>query len=471
MTDPVCLRVIVADPDVAVRTELTAWLRSQGDDAQATSRVSELRDALRGEVCDVVVVDTELTSGSAEAIVTRVRRSQPETDVVLLARRGTVSDAVDAVKAGATDFLVKPVDVGLLSRSLARTRERVTLSRALASARQELATQLLGPVMIGRAANMRRLRERTERCARSDATVAVVGESGTGKEIVARMLHAGSPRADGPFVALNCAAFPETLLEAELFGHERGAFTGAHKRRRGRFQAASGGTLFLDEVAEMSLSAQAKLLRVLQEGVVQPVGSDDEVQVDVRVISATHRSLKDRVEAGAFREDLLYRLKVLELRVPPLRDRLSDLPLLVEHFLARLSGGRPVPTLTSQAWAALMRYSYPGNVRELEHALQHAMVLCDGHLIGMDHLPESIVGEGPPEGFADEGDVTFPSLATAHKAWEHDYLVHALHLTEGKRARAADLLGISRKSLWEKLKVHGLADHLRTPAGPKDTER
>jgi DNA-binding NtrC family response regulator len=302
---------------------------------------------------------------------------------------------------------------------------------------------------------------RIEMIAPSDAPTLVTGESGTGTELVARMLHAGSPRAAKPFVAVNCAAFPQTLIEAELFGFERGAFTGAVKRRDGRFRAADGGTIFLDEIAELPLPAQAKLLRVLQEGTFEPLGTNTTVHVDVRVISATHRNLKDRIAEGAFREDLYYRVNVIEIPLPPLRERPGDLSLLVQYFLQSFTpSGRPLPTVSPAAWAALSHYQYPGNVRELSHALEHAVVLSGGAENEVRHLPPGNSAQAASGGrvVPELGAPEIRPLHIALREFEREYLLRAMAQASGKRVRAAELLGISRKSLWEKLRLHGISD-------------
>ena len=292
--------------------------------------------------------------------------------------------------------------------------------------------------------------------AQSDAPTLITGESGTGKEVVARMVHEQSSRRDKPFVAVNCGALAENLVEAELFGHERGAFTGALRKRDGRFKAADGGTLLLDEVAELPLPAQAKLLRVLQEGTVEPLGTNTPVRVDVRIISATHRNLQERIKAGLFREDLYYRINVIELQVPPLRERSSDIPLLVNHFLARMTpAGAASPMISPPAWAALSQYPFPGNVRELSHAIEHAMVLSGGKEIGLQHLPQGMVSSNSSEPRVEAelpANNDIRPLQAAVRDFEHAYLLRALRATEGKRARTAELLGISRKTLWEKLR-------------------
>jgi DNA-binding NtrC family response regulator len=314
--------------------------------------------------------------------------------------------------------------------------------------------------LVGEAPSMRRVLDMIRMVAQSDAPALITGESGTGKELVARMIHEGSARREKPFVAVNCGALAENLIEAELFGHERGAFTGAVKKREGRFKAADGGTLFLDEIGELPQSAQAKLLRVLQEGTFEPLGTNTPVKVDVRIVSATHRNLRDRIATGGFREDLFYRVNVIEIPLPPLRERPADIPLLLRHFLQRLTPpGSPVPSVSPAAWAALSQYKYPGNVREFSHAIEHALVLSGGREIDLHHLPHTIAQSGAPPSAAPAASAPeIRPLALALKDFEREYLQRALGLAGGKRVKAADLLGTSRKTLWEKLRQHGLAD-------------
>jgi DNA-binding NtrC family response regulator len=303
---------------------------------------------------------------------------------------------------------------------------------------------------------MVRLRDRIATVAPSDLPVLVSGESGTGKELVARAIHDLGARRDGPFVPVNCAAFPEALLEAELFGYERGAFTGAHKKRAGRFLSASGGTLFLDEVGELSLAAQVKLLRAAQDGMVTPLGSDTPVATDVRIVSATNRDLRARIAEKAFREDLYYRLAGVHVPVPPLRDRSGDVPLLVAHFLrAQAVQAATEPPITPEAWATLTKHPWPGNVRELSHAVQHAVVMARGGPILPEHFPEDM---SPHVARASGAARATVPLAQAMKRHEREILLAALGAAEGKRTRAAELLGISRKNLWEKLKAHDISD-------------
>ena len=319
--------------------------------------------------------------------------------------------------------------------------------------------------LLGASPAMRAVLDRVSRVSQSEAPVLITGESGTGKELVARALHFGGPRRDRPFVAVNCAAFPDTLIESELFGHAKGAFTGAIARREGRFKMADRGTLFLDEIGELSISAQAKLLRVLQEGTIEPLGHDGTVNVDVRILSATHRDLSERISQGQFREDLYYRLKVLHIPLPPLRGRTEDLPVLVDHLVKRYAPGFRAG-LTPRAHEVLAAYPFPGNVRELENVIQHALVMANGRDIDVGDLPGEVTRhanlepepDAPYEPEDDEsvgGYAPLP-LADARRVFERAYLVQVLGQNRGRRADTAKALKISRKGLWEKLRDHGI---------------
>jgi DNA-binding NtrC family response regulator len=412
-------------------------------------------ERLAAEVFDLVVTDVRMPRVDGLAVFRAARALPTHTDVILMTSFASVADAVSALKEGAHDYLTKPFDVDELVLRVGMIARRRGLERELEAARAQLAEGTDGDI-VGASPAMAGLLDRLATVAPSDVPVLVVGETGTGKELVARRLHARSQRASGPFVAVNCAAFPETLLEAELFGYERGAFTGAVKRRDGRFKAADHGTLFLDEVAEMPLPAQAKLLRVVQDGVIEPLGTNTGVRVDVRLVSATNRDLKKAIAEGRFREDLYYRLHGVGLSLPPLRERPGDLPLLVAHFLARSGpAGARVPEISLAAWQALSVYPFPGNVRELAHAVRHAAILSRGGPIGLEHLPDDIVKVATA---TSRGQHLVAPLTTVIKQAEREHLLKALAVAGGKRARAAELLGISRKNLWEKLRAHGISD-------------
>ena len=452
------LQILLVDDEPTLRLSLGDALMDAGHAVTLAGDGAEALERIKDRSFDLIVSDIRMPRMDGLSLFRRVRDLMPSADFVLMTAYGEVQDAVGALKEGARDYLTKPFDAEELLLRVGRIAERHALRAELQEARQALARHASERELIGRSSAMIRLADLIETIAASDATVLVLGESGTGKELIARRLHALSPRHRGPFVPVHCAAFPETLIEAELFGHERGAFTGAVRRRDGRFKAAHGGTLFLDEVAEVPLPAQAKLLRVLQEGIIEPIGTNTPTAVDVRIISATHRDLKDCVARGTFREDLYYRLNVLDLIAPPLRERDGDLPLLVEHFLTRFAKDPERPSdISPEAWAALLNYPYPGNVRELEHAIQHAVVLSRGNEIRLEHLPRDVVGgqvARPRE--ADEPE--FEPLAGAMRSFERTYLMRALRQSDGHKTKAAALLGISRKNLWEKLKAHGIED-------------
>jgi DNA-binding NtrC family response regulator len=449
------LRILLVEDDADVREAVLSSLSDEGHSVTAVIDGAAAMDKIAEDRFDVVITDIRLPKADGLAVFDHARRVSPRTDVILMTSFGGVAEAVSALKKGAHDYLTKPFDVDELVIRVASIASKRALQRELDEARATLAGSADGAI-VGAAPAMRKLFERLHTVAASDAPVLVTGESGTGKELVARSLHARSARATKPFVAVNCAAFPETLLEAELFGHERGAFTGAAKKRDGRFKAADGGTLMLDEIAEMPLPAQAKLLRVLQDGVVEPLGTNTSIRVDVRIVSATHRDLKRRIAEGAFREDLYYRLNVVGLHIPPLRERPGDLPLLLQLFLRYyLPSGAPIPDVTVRAWQALSTYPFLGNVRELAHAVQHAVVLSRGQTIDLEHLPDDITRVATTT--TAEGDAVKP-LAVVIKQAEREHLLRALAIAGGRRTRAAELLGISRKNLWEKLRAQGISD-------------
>jgi DNA-binding NtrC family response regulator len=451
----VLLHILLVEDDPDVRDAVASALRDAGHEVTEVFDGALAIDRLSSETFDVLVTDIRLPKADGLTVFRHARRVAPRTDVILMTSFGAVADAVSALKEGACDYLTKPFDLEELVIRVGALAERRVLSRELEAARRELAGAADGAI-VGGSPPMQKLLERLATVAESDAPVLVTGESGTGKELVARRIHARSARRKGPFVAVNCAAFPEALLESELFGHERGAFTGAAKKRDGRFKAADGGTLLLDEIAEMPLPAQAKLLRVLQDGIVEPLGTNTSIRVDVRIVSATHRDLRRRIAEGSFREDLFYRLNVVGLHIPPLRERPGDLPLLIQHFLRfYLPSNAELPEVSVPAWRALSTYPFLGNVRELGHAIQHAVVLARGGTIQPEHLPDDVSRSTTSAGL--EGKALSP-LAVVVKQAEREHLLKALAIAGGGRTRAAELLGISRKNLWEKLRAHGISD-------------
>lgn len=461
------LDILLAEDEPTIRFTVSDALEQAGHKVVVAEDGQQAQSMLQDQVFDLVISDIRMPRVDGMTLFRQIRAEQPTTKVILITAYGTVQDAVNALREGAMDYLTKPFDLDEILLRVKRLDERRHLEEELSEARSQLAKLDPSAIIIGRSAPMVRLLELVETISDSDAPVLINGESGTGKELVARTIHQLSGRRKGPFVAVNCAAFPETLLETELFGHERGAFTGAMKAREGRFAAASGGTLLLDEIAEIPLPAQAKLLRVLQEGVIEPLGSNTRVEVNVRIVSATHRNLKQWIREGRFREDLYYRLNVLDVGIPPLRERQGDLPLLVEHFLRHLSRDkREPPRIAPSAWAALSNYPFPGNVRELEHAIQRAMVLSRGSELKLSHLPEDISGPIDPAQLEAEVDPSLRPLSVAMREFEEQYLLRALCASGGKKAKAAELLGISRKNLWEKLRSHGITEERWTSMLP-----
>jgi len=450
------LNVLLVDDEPDIGLAAGEALTDAGHRVSVATSGAQALEMIGQQVFEVMICDVRLPGVDGLTLFRRTRQESPDTAVILMTAFAAVQDAVAAVKDGAHDYLTKPFDIDEITLRVQRIAEHRALLRELDEARAQLAEHSADETVIGRSTQMLRLMDRVNTIATSHAPVLIRGESGTGKELVARALHERGPRRGKPFVAVNCAAFPDTLLEAELFGHERGAFTGAVRRRDGRFRAAHGGTLLLDEVAEMSLPAQAKLLRVLQEGTIEPLGTNESLRVDVRVISATHRDLKERIASGSFREDLYYRLNVLDVNIPALRERRGDLPLLVQYFLRKFTRpGRTLPKVTPAAWNALSQFPFPGNVRELGHAIEHAAVLADGSDIDVRHLPRDIAQAG--DGAAASPVAPRP-LGTALKEFEREYLQRALAQADGKRTVAAEILGISRKNLWEKLRMHGFSD-------------
>jgi DNA-binding NtrC family response regulator len=462
------LDILLVDDEPELRELLEEQLREAGHQVQTANDGAAGMDQLQRRVFDLVICDVRLPAIDGLTLFRRVRKDMPSTDVILMTAYADVSQAVSALKEGAYDYLTKPFDVDELLLQARRINETRALKRELEKARGELSSRGSETTLIGESPAIRRVIEMSKMVSQSDAPVLITGDSGTGKEVVARLIHEKSARRDKPFVAVNCGALAENLIEAELFGHERGAFTGAVKKRDGRFKAADGGVLFLDEIAELPAAAQAKLLRVLQEGAFEPLGTNTPVQVDVRIISATHRNLPERIKTGLFREDLFYRVNVIEIQLPPLRERPSDLPLLLRHFIQRFTAaGAPFPRISPAAWASLLQYEFPGNVRELSHAVQHAIVLSGGQEIDLQHLPASIVDTRLPIALTSSGGgAIIRPLHLAIREFENQYLQHALKAADGKRNRTAAMLGISRKTLWEKLRHNGLD----APADPDAEE-
>ncbi|HJM56164.1 MAG: DNA-binding response regulator [Planctomycetes bacterium] len=449
------MKVLLADDEVTVFVTLRDALEEAGHDVLGATDTRSALEALEdrgGGVPEVVITDIRMPGGSGIDVLRKAVELDPDRPVILMTGYATIEDAVDSMRLGAVDYIQKPFrNETILKRleTLSRVRDLETENEAL---RGQLDHGSGFADVIGESQPMRDVFERVRTVAGSDATALIVGESGTGKERIARALHNLSSRSEGPFVAISCAALPETLLEAELFGHEKGAFTDARKERRGRFELADEGTLFLDDVDDMPLPTQVKLLRVLQERTFERVGGERTRSVDIRVVVASKVDLRAQVREGLFREDLFYRLNVVPIPLPPLRERTGDVALLVQHLLERHGRGR-VYTLPESALAMLERYPWPGNVRELENAVQRGIALAGGgsELAAEDLLPQDSRWRGALE-VHDEIQPLRDLLSQTERA----HVRRALEATGGHRSQAASLLGISRKVLWEKLKTHGL---------------
>ena len=442
--------VLVVDDDRANLDSVARIFQLEGLATLTASDGAEGLALLRRPEVGVLVTDLMMPGLDGTELLRTARSMRPDVEVVLMTAYGTVEAAVSAMKDGAYDFITKPLKRHALVKTVLRALEH----RALMAENETLKARLAdlgapgGRTLIGQSPAFRALMETLRQAGAAHATVLLVGESGTGKELAARALHELSPRASGPFVAVNCGAIPETLLEAELFGVEKGAFTGALARREGRFERAHGGTLFLDEVGELSLSAQVKLLRVLQEGEIERLGGSGPLAVDVRVVSATRRELPREVAESRFREDLYYRLNVVEVRIPPLASRREDVPLLADHFLRRFAAknAKPLRGLSPEALQALEDYAWPGNVRELEHAVERAVVLARGDILEVGDLPESV--RTGPRGAA--GQVVIP-IGTPMEEVERRLIHETLRHTGGDKTMAARLLGIAARTIYRKL--------------------
>ncbi len=446
--------ILIADDERPNLESLSRIFAKEGWKVATAESGAQALDVLRRERVAVLVTDLMMPGMSGEALLRAARTVSPETEVVLVTAYGTVEAAVSAMKEGAYDFITKPVKRHAIVKTVRQALEKAKLVAENRALRAQLAgLGVGGGAFIGNAPAFHAVLDALRQAGPTSATVLLSGESGTGKELAARMLHELSPRAGEPFVPINCAAIPETILESELFGYEKGAFTGAAGRKEGRFERAHGGTLFLDEVGEMSPAVQVKLLRVLQDGVVERLGGTQPVQVDVRIIAATNKDLAAEVRAGRFREDLFYRLNVVAVRLPPLRDRREDIPLLASAFLRRLAGknAKPLTGFTTSALAALESYGWPGNVRELEHAVERAVVLSRGELVDEQDLPEAVRRAQTASGAGAPPGAIVIAIGTPMEEVERLVIKETLRHTRGDKTLAAQLLGIAARTIYRKL--------------------
>ncbi len=460
-------RVMIVDDDASMGDVLAERLQTRGYQARAFTRAEEALQALGEEPADVVVTDLNMPGISGIEFCRRIVDHRPNMPVVVITAFGSLETAVAAIRAGAYDFLTKPLDIEALTIAVDRAIERRKLREEVKRLRKEVQAHRESPVeMIGESPVMRELFQMIDRVASTPSSVFITGESGTGKELVARALHRRSKRSEEPFVAINCAALPDSLLESELFGHVQGAFTDARRDKDGLFVQADGGTLLLDEVGDLPKALQPKLLRVLEERKIRPVGGDQLIDVDVRIIAATHRDLEEQVQAGEFREDLYFRLNVIELSLPPLRERGNDILRLAQHFVDHFAerSDRGVEGLSAEAGRALMEYEWPGNVRELRNYIERAVVLALHEQITPEDLPPKVRGAAQRDSrqgidvemmswTARLGAEGMPSM----EGLEARYIAFVLEQTEGNKSKAAKILGFDRTTLYRKIDRYEIA--------------
>jgi two-component system response regulator AtoC len=447
---------LIVDDDEALRESLEMILSAEGYAVLTADSGQRALELLEEASVDVVLTDLRMPGLDGFDLMPQIARLLPGVPIILMSAHGTEDLAVEAMQRGAYDYLAKPFQPAEIRLTLRKAQEREGLRRSNKLLQRDVTRAVGERAIVAASDPMIQLLEMLERTAAFKSTVLLTGESGTGKEVFARAVHAQSPRRDAPFVAVNCGAIPENLLESELFGHAKGAFTGANRAHRGLFLEADKGTLFLDEIAELPPSLQVKLLRAIQEEEIRPVGENKPQVIDVRVLAATARDLEAEIKAGRFREDLFYRLNVVRLEVPPLRERREDIPLLVDHFLARFREtlGKPVRRIADDALERLLGYAWPGNVRELENMIERAMILSDGDAIELSALPASL--ETPTASDASV-DVDF-GMKRARQRFEADLIRRALAHTDGNRTHAAKLLEISHRALLYKIKDYGIRD-------------
>lgn len=467
------LKILIVDDEPLMRLSMADALEAVGHDVQAAASGSEGVELVRKHEFDLVITDLRLPGADGLTVLKATKEAHPHTEVVVITAHGSVETAVGAMKLGAFDYITKPFQMDELLLIVERAGTVVSLHRENQDLKEALEDKFSFGGILGTNTRMRAVLDKIKLVAATDSTVLILGESGTGKELAANAVHQNSPRRDYPLIKVSCAALPETLLEAELFGHEKGAFTGALRQRRGRFEMANRGTLFLDEIGEISPVVQVKLLRVLQEHKFERVGSNETIEVDVRLVCATQKDLRKEVAAGRFREDLFYRLNVVQIVIPPLRERQEDILVIADHVLQACSGKlhKKLRGFSQPARELLLRYSYPGNVRELENMVERAVALGregdaiqPADLCGFQSCP--YLGGSPQEscGFCSEGlsvgskkkEVPLTALATAREGFEKEYIVSVLERVEGNRTTASKILGLSRKALWEKCKRYGI---------------
>jgi len=447
--------VLVVDDEKGQREILKTILETEGYDAGVAASGAEAIDAVQKNNFDLVITDLKMPGMDGHELLKNVLREKPGVSVVIVTAHGSIDSAVEAIREGAFDYLTKPLDRERLIQVAKKAVEKSKLLCENMMLREQLERQFRLPGIIGNDSRMREVFRIIKKVSGSSATVMIYGESGTGKELIARALHYTSPRSALPFMAVNCAAIPEGLLETELFGYEKGAFTGAYARSTGLFEAAAGGTIFLDEIGDMSLNLQAKLLRVIQEREIRRVGGNTSVKVDVRIVSATNKDLPSEIAAGRFREDLYYRLNVISFKLPALRDRRSDIPELAAWFIKKHNGasGKSVTGLTEEAMSALMSHNWPGNVRQLESVIERAVLLNDSNIIGIESFPMEMTTLPVTLGRI---DFELPDEGISFEEFEKQLILKAMAKSGGVLARAAQFLGMSYRTLQYRLSKFGI---------------
>ncbi len=446
--------ILIVDDEAGIRTALSGILEDEGYRVSSARSVGEARQSLEKTLPDLILLDLWLPDQDGMVLLEELQPRNLGVPVIVISGHGNVDSAVRATRLGAYDFLEKPLSLSRVVLTVQNALEKARMVRKLEQLSQE---SQRSNVLIGSSPPMSKLKEELQRAAQSDSRILIIGENGTGKELVARQIHRLSRRAAAPFVEVNCAAIPEDLIESELFGHMKGSFTGATSDRPGRFEQADGGTLFLDEVADMSLKTQAKVLRVLQEQRFERVGGTAPIQVDVRVVAATNKDLADEISENRFREDLYFRLAVIPLEMPPLRERQEDIPLLVEHFIdyfARELGRRP-KRVGAQAMEALVAHGWPGNVRELRNFVERMLIMAPGDAINLDDLPGQITGNSRDHSSVPWVDTAL-SLRQARAIFERRYIERKLIECEGNVSRTAEALELERSHLYRKIKAYGI---------------
>ena len=438
--------ILIIDDEKNIRQGLAAALEMDGYNVlMADNGETGLQLALRGDI-DLIITDLRMPGVSGEEVLQKVSSSSPGLPVIVLTGHGSIDSAVDAMRSGAYDFLTKPLNLDRLSLIVKRALQNRELSLQHRQLKEELDSNKSFESIIGKSAEMQKIFEMVRRVASSKASVLITGESGVGKELIANAVHNLSPRKEKPLIKVHCAALSENLLESELFGHEKGAFTGANARKRGRFELAHGGSIFLDEIGEINQNVQIKILRVLQDKRFERVGGEETVETDVRVIAATNRNLEEEITKGNFREDLYYRLNVVHIHVPPLRERKDDIPLMVSSFLKEFAkeNGKNITSIDSHARSALYKYDWPGNIRQLRNCMESAVVMCAGETLTLADFPPTISANNAQD------LVQFPNGITLEEA-EKIYIQESLAANQGNKSKTAEILGIGRKTLHRKL--------------------